>query len=478
MQRSNIANVNFQYLLILSGVILAGLIGYFIGFNGVSKLFIAGILGAVFLILTVIRPWVAVSAFFALIPLENLFVFEGSITSTMTKLVGAYLVVLVIITGSLRYIHDVFSSKKVLAMMLFGGAATLSIMLSDDMSFSLPFLISLWLSIILCFVLVMMIRDTKTLNIAIWALLIGGVISVISPVFFRFGRVAGYDLLRYGGLWGDQNEFAAVLLVLIPLSVVNIITSRRNIYKFISVAISATLITGVILTYSRGGFLALCLMVVLAIFKLTSGNKRLKILAISVPCMIVAFALAYYFFSEDIIARMETLKFLSSKEAVAKDASLQLRYYFYFELTPKAFSEHPIFGLGLRQILAYNPYHYVTHNTFFEVLTGTGLLGFIPFILILFLSWKELRTVEKAESGNDNYLRYCASALELGFLAYLFAGLFISLDLNKMLWLTISMTAVVFNLYRINTGNSPKSVNRSRNRDHYNDRRLTYPNRV
>lgn len=478
MQRSNIANVNFQYLLILSGVILAGLIGYFIGFNGVSKLFIAGILGAVFLILTVIRPWVAVAAFFALVPLESLFVLEGSFTATMTKLAGAYLVVLVIITGSLKHIHDVFSSKKVLAMMLFGGAATVSIMLSKDMSFSLPFLISLWLSIILCFVLVLMIRDTKTLNIAIWALLIGGVISIISPIFFRFGRVTGYELQRYGGLWGDQNEFAALLLVLIPLSVLNIFTSRRNIYKIISIAISVTLITGVILTYSRGGFLALCLMVVLAMFKLTSGRKRLKILAISVPCMIVAFALFYYFFSEDIIARMETLKFLSSKEAVTKDASLQLRYYFYFELTPKAFSEHPIFGLGLRQIIFNNPYHYVTHNTFFEVLTGTGLLGFIPFILIVFLSWKELRTVEKAESGTDYYLRYCASALELGFLAYLFAGLFVSLDMNKMLWLTVSMAAVVFNLYRIKTGNSHQSVSRSRFRDHYNDRRLTYPNRV
>jgi O-antigen ligase len=323
-----------------------------------------------------------------------------------------------------------------------------------------------------------MIRDTKTLNIAIWALLIGGVISIISPIFFRFGRVAGYELQRYGGLWGDQNEFAALLLVLIPLSVVNIITSRRNIYKIISVAISATLITGVILTYSRGGFLALGLMVVLAMFKLTSGRKRLKILAISVPCMIVAFALFYYFFSEDIIARMETLKFLSSKEAVTKDASLKARYYFYFELTPKIFSEHPIFGLGLRQIIFNNPYHYVTHNTFFEVLTGTGLLGFIPFILIIVLSWKELRTVVKAEGGNDYYLRYCALALELGLLAYLFAGLFVSLDMNKMLWLTISMAAVVFNLYRINTGNSHQSVNRSRNRDHYNDRRLTYPNRV
>jgi O-antigen ligase len=359
----------------------------------------------------------------------------------------------------------------VLAMCLFGGITILSVMVSDDPSFSLPLLLTLSLSIVLCFVLILMIRDMKTLYMATWALLIGGVISIISPIFFQLGRAGGYGLTRYGGLWGDMNEFAALLLVMIPLSVMNIIVSRGKIYKFVSIAISATLTIGVVLTYSRGGFLALCVMIVLAIFKISTGRNRIKILAISIPCMIAAFALIFYFFSADIVARMETLSVLSNQDMVAKDDSLRLRYYFYFELAPKIFSEYPILGVGLRQIILHNPYHYVTHNTFLEVLTATGIMGFIPFILMIFLTWKELRTVEKSEGSENFFLRSYASALEIGFLGYLFAGLFVSLDLNKMLWLTISIAAVVFNLYKIQARTEYDSRTSSVDRGYYYQRR-------
>lgn len=449
MQRTNLANTNFQYILILAGVLLGGAVGLFLGFNGVSKLVVVGLLGVAYVILTIMRPWIAVAIFFALVPLETLFVFQGSVTTTLTKLIGAYLVVLVLLTGSIKYIHDVFSSRKVLAMILFAAAAVISVMASENVYFSLPLLLTLCLSIILCFVLILLVRDQRTLYLATWALVLGGAFSIISPVFFNIGRAGGYELIRYGGLWGDMNEFCALLLVMIPLAVLNIIISHGKFYKFLSIAISATLTIGVVLTYSRGGFLALCVMIVLAIFKISTGRNRIKILAITIPCMVIAFALIYYFFSAEIIARMETLNVLSSKETVAKDESINLRYFFYFQLAPEIFSEHPILGVGLRQIILYNPFHYYAHNTYLEVLTGTGLVGFIPFILILYFTWKELRTVQKYTSDKGFYLRAYAGALEIGFIGYLFAGIFVSLDLNKMLWLLISIAAVVFNLYKI-----------------------------
>lgn len=449
MQRTNLANTNFQYILILAGVLLGGAAGLFLGFNGVSKLVVVGLLGVAYVILTIMRPWIAVAIFFALVPLETLFVFQGSVTATMTKMAGAYLALLVFLTGSLKYIHDVFSSRKVLAMILFAAVAMISVMASENIYFSMPFLLTLCLSIVLCFVLILLVRDQRTLYMATWALVLGGVVSILSPVFFNLGSASGYEVTRYGGLWGDQNEFCALLLAMLPLAVLNIIISRGKFYKFLSIAISAALTIGVVLTYSRGGFLALCVMIVLAIFKISTGRNRIKILAITIPCMVIAFALIYYFFSAEIIARMETLNVLSSQETVAKDESLRLRYYFYFELVPKIFSEHPILGVGLRQIILYNPFHYYAHNTYLEVLTGTGIVGFIPFMLILFFTWKELRTVQKYMGDKGFYLRSYANALEIGYLGYLFAGLFVSLETNKMLWLLISIAAVIFNLYKI-----------------------------
>lgn len=471
MQRINVANTNIKYVLILSGILIAAVIGLFLGFNGVSKYVVLGFLGVAYVILTIMRPWIAVAVFFAVVPLDTLFVFQGSITATMTKMAGAYLMLLVFLTGSLRYIHDVFSSRKVLVMILFGAAAVISVMTSEKIYFSLPFLLTLSLSIILCFVLILLVRDTRTLYLATWALLLGGLISVISPIFFNVGRAQGYELMRYGGLWGDQNEFAALLLVMIPLAALNIIISRGKILKLVSIAISVILTIGVVMTYSRGGFLALCVMTVLAIFKLSTGRNRIKMLAITIPCMVIAFALIYYFFSEEIITRMETLSVLSNKESVAKDEALSLRYNAYFVIVPKVFSEHPILGVGLRQFIFKNPYHIYTHNTFLEVLTGTGLVGFIPFVLILFFTWKELRTVQKYRGDKGFYLRSYANALEIGYLGFLFAGLFVSMEQNKMLWLTISIAAVLFNLYKMQVRAEYDSKPGSRNMGYYHQRR-------
>ncbi len=80
-----------------------------------------------------------------------------------------------------------------------------------------------------------------------------------------------------------------------------------------------------------------------------------------------------------------------------------------------------------------------------------GLVGFIPFLIILYMTWRETRKVEKYAKmeGNENYLWAYAHALELGLISYFLAGMFISLDLSKMTWLLITLSAVVFNISRI-----------------------------
>lgn len=463
MQRLNFADINIQHILIFSAIILGAILGIYIGYNGASKLIIGGLLGAIFFVLSIMRPWVAVAAFFALIPLENLFVLQGSLTATLSKLMGAYLIFLVIITGSLKYIHEVFINKKVLVLVLYGALGIISVAVSKHKDYGIPLLITLWLYIFLYFVFIIMIRDIKTLYYATWALLAGGIISIISPYFFGFGRVGGYELKRYGGLWGDQNEFAALLLVLIPLSIMNFFMDQKLIYKVISAITSLILLTGLILTYSRGGFISLFLMLVLAMFKIVSGKNRTKILAISVPCIIVAFIIFYYAFADQFLARMETLSVLSSSESAQTEGSLKQRYFYYFQLAPKLFMQHPVFGVGFREFVFSNPYGQVTHNTYLEVLVGMGVIGFIPFVAILFLSWKDLRSAQKFNNNNP-FVHSYAVALEIGFLGYLFASMFLTLDLNKVLWMSIALTSVVLNLSRIYSGT--QTTNKVTNRNY------------
>jgi O-antigen ligase len=408
-------------------------------------------------------PWTAIAIFFMLIPLENLYVYRGSLTASTTKLFGALLFALLITSGSFKYINETFTNKKGIWVLLFGGVAVLSILVSHDVRLGMSSLITLWLSIILYFILIMMMRNTRTLHLATIGLIIGGVLSILSPIVFGMGSLV--DEKRYGGLWGDQNEFAAMLLVLIPLSVALFYTTKKGFVKLLLLGCSIMLIVGLSLTYSRGGYLAFGVMIVLAMFKFITGKNRAKILAITVPCLIFGSVIFYHFFGEEFLTRMETLRHLESRESLRGEGSLNMRFHYYFELAPRIFAEDPIFGVGLRGFILHNPRNQISHNTYIEVLTGMGLVGFIPFLIILYMTWRETRKVEKYAKmeGNENYLWAYAHALELGLISYFLAGMFISLDLSKMTWLLITLSAIIFNISKIHflVDNQQRAASRS-----------------
>ena len=331
MNRTRLHDRTFQ-IIFLSIILLGIALGIYVGINGLSKTLIILALGVPFLVITVNRPWIALSLFFLLIPLEELFVIGGgNFTSTLNKLVGAYLLFLVVTSGSLKHINEVIRNKKVLLIVLFGLISILSLYVSKDPSYSIKSLIKLWLLIISYFVLVLMIRNIWTLNYALFAIITGAVISVLSPLVLGHGDIVrANNLERYGGLWGDQNEFAGMLLVIIPLCIAIIYTTGKKNLKIIFSVCTAILFAGFLLTYSRSGLIAFCVMCVAAMFKFIKGKNRLRILGVLVPCCIIGFIVIYYTIGDSIISRVETLRILESQESVRTERSLSVQILLLF----------------------------------------------------------------------------------------------------------------------------------------------------
>src|SRR3990167_4782959 len=101
MQKINLSNTRILYILIFGILLIGSIFGIHIGSNGGSTLILVPVIGIPLLLITINKPWIAVAIFFLLIPLESLTVLGGSHTATLTKLFGAYLAFLVIITGSI-----------------------------------------------------------------------------------------------------------------------------------------------------------------------------------------------------------------------------------------------------------------------------------------------------------------------------------------------------------------------------------------
>ena len=449
-------NTNFQTLslnvILIAGLLILGVLaGILIGLYGISPLIAAAPLAIVFFIITVNKPLIALFIFFLLVPLENLYVFDTGFQATSSKLVGAYLVFLVILTGNFKYIPEVFKNRKTFWIIGYVLAVAVSLLFSDISQKLFSNLTRLIVLVSTYFVLLLMVRDIKTLRYCFLALIIGSVLSVLSPVVIGFGNAGGTGLERYAGLWGDENTFATILLMVLPLSFVFYLNERKQYYRFLYAAVFLIILGGFFLTYSRGGFVALVFLAITALFKVIKSKNRTRILIVVVPILIVSSVVFYNTIAENYISRIDSLRALQKNSPQITESSLNKRYIYNFKVGPKLFSEDPIFGKGLGGFIYYNTYYkQVAHNTYLEVLTGSGIVGFIPFIMILYLSWRELRNVQYATRNNKelSLLYNYSTALELGFLAILVAALFLSLDLNKIVWITITMTAVIANITR------------------------------
>lgn len=452
MLGSNTQTMSLNIILLSALVIVGGLSGLLIAAYGFSPIIAALPFVLIFLILTVIKPWIALVIFFVLVPLEYLIVLEGDFNATGSKMIGAYLVFLVLITGRIRYITEVFKHNKTLWILGFLLAALISTIFSDITIELFNNLQRLFIFTALYIVLISMIRDMKTLRYCITALVVGAVISVISPVFMDAGNVEGIDFQRFGGLWGDQNEFAAILLFTLPLSAILFQYSKRKLMRFIYGISFILILTGFLLTYSRGGFIAFMVLFLLASYRIIKSKHRTTILAILIPTIIILSAVFYNTIAENYISRIETLRAIQKKDTALLDGSISNRYRFYFVIAPELIKDSPIVGVGPGAFIHYNTYtNQTAHNTYIEVLTGMGILGFIPFMAILFLTWKELRKtryISKAHSELKIFYDY-SIVFELGYVALLVCAMFISLDLNKILWLSITLSTVLANILRI-----------------------------
>jgi O-antigen ligase len=119
----------------------------------------------------------------------------------------------------------------------------------------------------------------------------------------------------------------------------------------------------------------------------------------------------------------------------------------------KLWQKNPILGVGFDgfaeaysrseyRFLQKNATQRVAHNTYLEILVGTGLVGFIPFIALLI--WSLYKTWTYAGYGKVSpYVAAISAGLFAAQGGYFIIILFGSRQYDKTLWLLIALSVVV-----------------------------------
>ncbi|TSC93069.1 MAG: O-antigen polymerase [Candidatus Berkelbacteria bacterium Licking1014_7] len=245
-------------------------------------------------------------------------------------------------------------------------------------------------------------------------------------------------LFRPTGFSGDPNYLALYLTVLIPLSFYLFFIFKNKIVKFFLLCSSLLFVGFVVLTYSRGGFLGLGLVLFLIFFK--QGKHFLRLGLLIFLLVVVIFASSNY------RQRILTIPGLATAEKRLSDDSIDNRI-FYSKLALQLFFQNPIIGVGLGNFKIETPdtrvaLSQVTHNTYLELAAETGIIGLSIFMILIGLAIWRLRWCSHwFKILRDHELFYISEALEISMWAFLFGSLFLSTQYEKTFWFLLAILA-------------------------------------
>lgn len=273
----------------------------------------------------------------------------------------------------------------------------------------------------------------------------------------KFFLSGGHHLARGIAKFGDNNHYAMVLVMTLPLLAYLYKHSAVKLVRLGFLALIPLLVFSVIASNSRGGLL--CMAVVGMWFLITSQRKFAGIVVI-VICVLLASQLA----SDEWLNRMQTI------EKASEDSSLLGRIGAWHISTAIALS-NPIFGGGpmsleigyvwgmyrdAQGLLGFLPMDLnglpgrgrATHSIYFQALGDLGFVGFLLFIAILINNFLTARAVIKICKEAGPHLDWAlslAQMLALSTLAYAVAGALLSatyFDLPYVLFMLVQVLKI------------------------------------
>jgi putative inorganic carbon (hco3(-)) transporter len=232
--------------------------------------------------------------------------------------------------------------------------------------------------------------------------------------------------VRSLGFLNDPNDLAQALVALLPL-VVSLREPERRVRNLLFVWIPvAVLLYGIFLTRSRGGLLALLVML---LFALRRRMGRTMALAVSVVAVLGLVALG-----------------ATGGRALAKDESGAGRIEAWSEGL-EMLKTSPLWGIGFESFTDYHDL--VAHNSFVHCFAELGLIGYFFWLALIVLTWVGLSTVLKGlDDAEARDIQSACRALRLALVGFFVGCLFLSRSYGVMLFLMLGLGTALGDIAR------------------------------
>src|SRR5262245_5917923 len=341
---------------------------------------------------------------------------------------------IVAIVAPLAYIYDQYKlgrpiinwtiEVKMVIVMLFLAVVFTPIALSpSDSSAALS---EIFIKSVIIFILIIGVVNTRERLLAINKLIVlcGTWLAVFAIKNYATGnftikgeRIEGL----VGGMFGNPNDLAAALNMLIPLAVALALMSAGAMRLLYAVC-ALLLVCGVLVTFSRAGFITLAAISVVMLWKFGRGSRSSLTSA-----ALVASVLLLSVFSDAYRSRLLTIFDPNSDSSGSAQERVAL-----LDRGLDLILRHPIVGLGMGNFHIYSIHEKVAHNGYVETAAELGVIGLLAYLIIILAPLRGLARIEmetlKSGSRNDLDAKYLSIGLQTALIAYMVNSFFNSVQ--------------------------------------------------
>lgn len=260
-----------------------------------------------------------------------------------------------------------------------------------------------------------LLSTVRHVQLALYTLAVS---SLVASVFgYLFGNFIMGRLEMYQGTFGDPNEYAMTLLMGVPFWWLMGASTQSAVVKVLSMLSLAPIFWAFFNTGSRGGLLALLALLVMLLLQASPAKKMMIIAGTCVSLLVLSATMPSYlkvryltFFSVDSAPVTQSEQtYLESDIGSAEGRKNLLKKSVTVTL------EHPIFGVGPGNfpVALYseavkkgaNMGWAVTHNSYTQISSETGIPGMILFVMLIWAAVKETNYVCRQTGPRSKFPR-------------------------------------------------------------------------
>lgn len=278
--------------------------------------------------------------------------------------------------------------------------------------------------VVMFIVMVNVLRTERRLKILLFLSLgIGCVVSVGAISDFHNGRfLEAADRIKgvLGGMFDNPNDMALHLVMMTPIAVALLFSTRNIFSKAFYAACTLLLIVGNVVTFSRGGLLGLLGAMAVVLWKLGRRHRLLVfMLALSFTFSLIVFM------PKTMVERVASAINPASDESAAMSASGRQ------ELLVRSIVvmvRHPLLGVGMGNFHTVSIREKVAHNAYTQIGAEVGIPAMLLYTMFIVAAYKRMSGVEKAEDAAENHSRfyYLSVGLQAGLVGYMISSFFLS----------------------------------------------------